>query len=272
MNSASGGIDQLGDLASPAKGVDNSFERCLGSIHGNSNMRYSQQSQEESCDNRFCISGGYVGNYGMSSDSIFQRLEALGLKQKDLADALDMSADKVSKIASGARQWRGDELQRALHWLCAKEEGFQIEADYPPDEISRAYLPVDILPSYAGMGGGGNGDGEVQTGLVPRTLIENELRAKVSDLLLIEARGDSMEPDFQHGDQILIDKRDRDPVQPGSFALWDGDAYVIKLVERIPQKRGFYRVFSANGRYTAAELSAEEIQIMGRPVWFARRL
>jgi len=241
-------------------------------VHGNSDMRYSQQSQEKSCDNRFCISSDYGGNWGMSIESIFKRLDALGLKQKDLADALDMSADKISKIASGARQWRGDEMHRALQWLCMKEEGVQVEADYPPSEIARDYLSVDILPSYAGMGGGGNGDGEVETGLVPRSLIENELRAKVSDLLLIEARGDSMEPDFQHGDQILIDKRDRDPVQPGSFALWDGDAYVIKLVERIPQKRGFYRIFSANNRYTAAEMSADEIKIMGRPVWFARRL
>ena len=81
-----------------------------------------------------------------------------------------------------------------------------------------------------------------------------------------------MEPDFYHGDQILIDKRDCDPVQPGSFALWDGDAYVIKVVERNPQKRGFYRIFSANERYSSAELSADDVQIMGRPVWFARRL
>ena len=145
----------------------------------------------------------------------------------------------------------------------------EVEAD---NDNRRDYLAIDVLPSYAGMGGGGSGEGEVQTGLVPRAFVENELRAKPTDLLLIEARGQSMEPDFLHGDQILIDKRDCNPIQPGSFALWDGDGYVIKLVERIPHKPGWYRIFSANGRYSSYEVDAEQITIMGRPVWFARRL
>jgi hypothetical protein len=150
--------------------------------------------------------------------------------------------------------------------------GFEIEADSPVGYVSPDYLAVDILPSYAGMGGGGSGEGDVGQALIPRRLVEDELRAKPTDLLLIEARGESMEPDFQHGDQILIDKRDRNPVQPGAFALWDGDGYVVKLVERIPRQAGRYRIFSANGRFSAYEVNADEVQIMGRPVWFGRRL
>lgn len=150
--------------------------------------------------------------------------------------------------------------------------GFEADADLPVAYNSPEYVAVDILPSFAGMGGGGNGDGDFGQALIPRSLIEDELRAKPTDMLLIEARGDSMEPDFVHGDQILIDRRDNNPVQAGSFALWDGDAYVIKLVERAPLRPGVYRVFSANGRYTPYEVEADQIQIMGRPVWFGRRL
>ena len=108
--------------------------------------------------------------------------------------------------------------------------------------------------------------------MVPRRLVVDELRASPKDLLLIEVRGDSMEPDFWHGDQILIDRRDRNPIQPGPFALWDGEAYVIKLVERVPGQRGVYRVFSVNERYSAYEIEDGEQVIMGRPVWFGRRL
>lgn len=149
---------------------------------------------------------------------------------------------------------------------------FGKDAEQPTPDGRRNYLPVDVLPSYAGMGGGGTGDGDLEQALVPRSLVEDELRAKPSDLLLIEARGESMAPDFLHGDQILIDKRDTNPVQPGSFALWDGDGYVVKLVERIPRERGRYRIFSANGRFSAYEVEEDEIRIMGRPVWFGRRL
>ncbi|WP_257540603.1 S24 family peptidase [Sphingobium sp. CFD-1] len=135
-----------------------------------------------------------------------------------------------------------------------------------------AYLPVEILPSFAGMGGGGTGEGDKAVAMVSRRLIEEKLRATPKDLLIIDVRGDSMAPDFLHGDQILVDRRDRDPVQPGPFALWDGDGYVVKLVERIPQRRGWYRVFSINERYTPYEVNGDEIRILGRPVWYAREL
>jgi phage repressor protein C with HTH and peptisase S24 domain len=122
------------------------------------------------------------------------------------------------------------------------------------------------------MGGGGSGEGDRVVAKLPRRLIEDELRGRASDFELIDVRGDSMEPDFQHGDQILIDRRDRDPRQPGPFALWDDDGYVVKLVERVPQRRGWYRIFSANSRYSAYEVEETETTILGRPVWFARRL
>lgn len=146
------------------------------------------------------------------------------------------------------------------------------EPELPPVDPQRDYLPVEVMPSFAGMGGGGTGEGDTEHALIPRRLIVDELRAKPSDLLLVEARGSSMEPDFRHGDQILIDRRDTNPAQPGAFALWDGDGYVIKLLERVPQRKGFLRVFSANDTYSAYEVDAEEIRIMGRPVWFGRRL
>ncbi len=150
--------------------------------------------------------------------------------------------------------------------------GFMIDADLPLAPSGKSYLSVEVLPSFGGMGGGGTGEGDTSTALVSRELIEDVLRAKPEDLLLIDVRGDSNEPEFLHGDQILVDRRDVNPVQPGFFALWDGDAYVVKLVERVPRKAGAYRIFSANSRYSEYEVSEDEIRIMGRPVWFARRL
>lgn len=148
----------------------------------------------------------------------------------------------------------------------------QLRPDLPAPPRSIDYLPIRILPTYAGMGGGGTGEGEIETGLVARRLIEDEFRGRAEDFDLINVRGDSMEPMFSHGDQLLIDRRDRNPVQPGPFAIFDGEAYVVKLVERVPGKRGFYRIFSANERYSESEVEETETTIMGRPVWFARRL
>lgn len=144
--------------------------------------------------------------------------------------------------------------------------------DLPSAATGLAYLPVDILPTFAGMGGGGSGEGDVEQALVPRYLIEDVFRGKPSDFVLVRTRGDSMAPDLEHDDEVLCDKRDTSPVQPGPFAIFDADegAYVIKNVEKLPGGR--IRIFSTNPKYSPAEVSREETHIIGRPVWFGRRL
>lgn len=151
-------------------------------------------------------------------------------------------------------------------------EDWHQRADLPASDDTIDYLPIEVLPTFGGMGGGGTGDGDPEKALVPRALIVDVLRGGASDFILINVRGDSMEPDFHHGDQILIDKRDTSPAQPGPFALWDGEwgEYVVKNVERMAG--GEVRVFSSNAKYSPAIVESEKTRIIGRPVWFGRRL
>lgn len=205
--------------------------------------------------------------------AILRRLDGMGLTQRELAEALDLDENKISKVRGGERLLKAGELVRANDWLDEREAArHQVRPDLPTAPDERAYVPVEVLPTFAGMGGGGTGDGDKVTALVPRALIVDELKGKPDDFLLIDVRGDSMEPDFRHGDQILIDKRDTSPAQPGPFALWDGDwgEYVVKNVER--QRAGTVRIFSTNQKYSQEAAPAEETRIIGRPVWFGRRL
>ena len=205
----------------------------------------------------------------MTPEAILVALKRLGVPHERIADAIGRDRTAATKMLGGKRTIKFSEIA-PLEALIAEYENAAGElVESTPD---REYIPVEIMPSFGGMGGSGTGDGDIEFGLVSRRLIEDELRAKPSDMLLIECRGSSMEPDFLHGDQILIDRRDTNPVQPGAFALWDGDGYVVKLVERVPQKLGIYRIFSANDRYSAYEVDAEQVRILGRPVWFGRRL
>lgn len=203
---------------------------------------------------------------------VFDRLERAGKSQRQLAEVLSIEENKISKVRAGERQFRGTELIRALKWLSSIEEGREVASDLPDDDPRVEYVEVEVLPTFAGMGGGGTGDGDRAMALVPRALIVDVLRGRPSDFLLIDVRGDSMEPDFRHGDQILVDKRDVSPAQPGPFALWDGDwgEYVVKNVERV--RSGEVRIFSSNPKYSQEAAPAEATRIIGRPVWFGRRL
>jgi len=228
-------------------------------------------SQPQICDNRVCPPVATIAKWGMDLETLKRRMDARGMRQIDLVAALGIDQDKVSKVFNGKRKWQPDELLKLLALFGDHDNSIE-HPDVPPVGRVGAYVDVPVLPSFAGMGGGGNGEGELATAKLPRELIEVQLRGRPADFELIDVRGDSMEPDFFHGDQILIDRRDRDPRQPGPFALWDDDGYVVKLVERVPGRRGWYRVFSANPRYSSYEIEENEATIRGRPVWFARRI
>lgn len=192
-----------------------------------------------------------------------------------IAKKIGAANTTINRFAKGNAQNRlGRDTLSKLKEAYPKFPPFALDADLPADsdEMERDYVMIAVLPSYGGMGGGGTGEGDRVMARLPRRLIEEELRGSPEDFELIDVRGDSNYPEFHNGDQILIDKRDRNPVQPGFFALWDGDGYVVKKVERVPQRRGWYRIFSANTQYREYEIEETETTIMGRPVWFARRL
>lgn len=212
----------------------------------------------------------------MSPEQILARLEALRVPRQAIADAIGLTRPQASKMFARTGTPRGmkaSEVAKLLD-LIAKWEGVRRaerdEVPLAPEGESQGYLPVEVLPTFAGMGGGGTGDGDVEHALVPRALIENVLRGRAGDFVLINVRGDSMEPKFHQDDQILVDRRDVAPTQPGPFALWDGDGYVVKNVERAPG--GKLRIFSTNPEYGSHEYDPDEIRILGRPVWFGRRL
>lgn len=268
MDRRNGGFNQTRHGGSSTQVTNDGF--CYGA-HVEPYAIIASQSQALSCDNRFCAPVANVAKGCVDLEILRRRMEARGIRQVDLAEALDLEQDKISKVFAGKRQWKAHEAMK-LAELLSDHDDSTLHPEVPPAGREGDYVDVPVLPSYAGMGGGGNGDGPKEIAKLPRTLVEDQLHGRAKDFELIDVRGDSMEPDFKHGDQILIDRRDRDPRQPGPFALWDDDGYVVKLVERVPGRRGWYRVFSANPRYSAYEIEEHEATIRGRPVWFARRI
>jgi hypothetical protein len=82
-----------------------------------------------------------------------------------------------------------------------------------------------------------------------------------------------MEPLLSSGDRILIDTSQRVPAPPGIFVIWDGMGLVAKRVEHIPNSDPPKVVIkSVNPEYQSYERIAEEVNVVGRVVWLARRL
>lgn len=246
-------------------------------VHDANHISIIATLQQQSCKKQTISShANCVGMTGLESDTAFIKdlCEWAKLKPSQLANAAGLTPTTILRPFKGEATTRLS--QPTLDKLKAKFPkfpGWRSEtSDQMEVDAGIAYESVEVLPTFGGMGGGGTGDGDPETALVPRALIRDILRGAPADFLLINVRGDSMEPDFHHGDQILVDRRDTSPAQPGPFALWDGEwgEYVVKNVER--SRAGEVRIFSSNPKYSAENAGSEQTRIIGRPVWFGRRL
>ena len=238
--------------------------------------------------------------HAMEHDWIRSRLKEVKKTQAGLARHLDVAPARINEIIDGNRTVKPHEAVGIADYL-----------DLPQSEVSRRLYGSDMLPGEAettkpaptptqklrgvpevdiraGMGGGGlasyhyepdsNGgmtaadDVRAEWGL-PDDYLRAELRVSPNQVRIIEVQGDSMEPTLRSGERVMVDLADTRPSPPGIFALWDGFGVVVKRLEHIPNSDpAALRISSDNTFHKEYERTAEEVRIIGRVVWAARRL
>jgi len=103
--------------------------------------------------------------------------------------------------------------------------------------------------------------------------LEGELRIRTEQAALVEVRGDSMEPTLSSGDKVMVDLSDLNVSQGGVFVVYDGDATVVKRVEKVyDATEPTIALISDNEKHRRYEVPAERVVIVGRVIWAARRL
>lgn len=142
--------------------------------------------------------------------------------------------------------------------------------------VPEGFVAVAEMDVRASAGPGAVHDGPEEASAVwlfPEAVVRHEIRARPDDLRVITVDGDSMEPLLASGDRILVDTSQRRPVPPGVFVIWDGMGLVAKRIEHVPNSEPAMVVLrSVNPEYASYERAAEEVSIVGRVVWAARRL
>jgi phage repressor protein C with HTH and peptisase S24 domain len=187
-------------------------------------------------------------------------------------DPTEVSQQVVSKFEQGKNK-RLPAWTRYIVPALEGSDGETKEDKHLHMALDDASVEIQVLPTFAGLGTGGTGDDDPGVMAFSRDLIERELRAPPSNLLAMVAEGNSMEPDFQGGDVILVDTRRLSLAQAGAFCLWDGDGHVIKYLEKVPDSEpARVRVISRNPLYDPHERLLEDLRIIGRVIWYGRRI
>lgn len=125
---------------------------------------------------------------------------------------------------------------------------------------------------------GDEGQAEVTTATQGKFLyfshhwVEENFGVPACKLRILEVHGDSMEPTLCNKDLVLLDLTKTLPSPPGIFALYDGVGLVLKRVEYVVYgKEPRLSIHSDNLRYVPYECGIEDVQVLGRVVWFSRK-
>lgn len=100
--------------------------------------------------------------------------------------------------------------------------------------------------------------------------IKNVMQVSAIDLFLMKVDGDSMEPTFEHGDMILVNRAQKKVVKDNVYVCRMDSLYVVKRIQRIPGNR--YRLTSDNELYhpIEADIADNRIEVIGRVCWLSR--
>lgn len=241
----------------------------------------------------------------MSIEWLKRALDETRISQAELAEAMGLSPDKVSKLLNGKRQLKADEMAAARAFFAARGrplvrsfdpddpdpvQSFEAEApdNLDPDGVPR--LPVDGIAEVdvrAGLGPGGElqvayrRDGEeVQAvdavkpdpWMFPPWFMRDVLRAKAKDILAIETQGDSMLPTIEPGAVVFVDTRHRIPSPDGVYAIRDRWGQIqVKRLETFGEVSPVIRIVSDNGG-RSVNVPADDVVIVGRVIAAWRRL
>ena len=145
--------------------------------------------------------------------------------------------------------------------------------------LAQPHLDIPFLDLAASAGAGAhvgvNDDGHDPANQLrfPRHWLQRLGGHSSSALRLISISGDSMAPRLEHDDLVMLDTSQKSPSPPGIFILHDGVGLVAKQIELIPNTQPqMLQIRSENPAYRTYRRCIDEVRIIGRVVWFGRRI
>lgn len=225
------------------------------------------------------LSRGAVGNWELGGGITLENLQRIADRTGASFDWLVSGAGEPPAVQKKAKSLVSSYDPDAPPELEAGGEEEPSETPRPVD------FPKDAIKELAVKAGMGTGqtitttykrDGkeikEVDAILddywrLPPHFVRSNLGAKISDLLVIECTGDSMEPTLRAGDRVIANTAHRKPSPDGLYAIRDSlGEIVVKRLEIFGKDPIRVRVISDNPRHGPKEWDLDEMEIVGKVV------
>lgn len=216
----------------------------------------------------------------LTIDEIREGLSRPGKTQKGLAAALGVDNSQISRLLAGKRHMRAQEIPIILGYLemggapgpgrtrTTIPEVVQIGGD------RFAMLPVYEASVSAGPGMEPKNEAPVHRIAFRADWLRTVTRGSISDLVVLNVEGDSMEPTLRQGDTVLVDMGQQRPQQKdGIYVIRTDGGLQVKRVAAHPVTGRITIISDNKEHYPAfADLAPEEVAVIGRVLWLGRHL
>lgn len=241
---------------------------------------------------------------------LYYAREAAGLTRSELVAKSGMTKQQLGRLENGGTRLRIDHVSPlASHLGYMPEEILFWDQRHPPTghhhpaadhhiESSDVLAPeperneeraVDARNvirealAFSGAGGGGvpsteeRHHGNYADPLKPEgwsfpSDFLREIGASASRLLMLELRGDSMEPTLGSGERVVADIWHKQPSPDGIYALRDAfGAIIVKRLQLVRTRPPRLKIISDNPNHPPEEVGLDEVEIVGKVLVALRR-
>lgn len=216
---------------------------------------------------------------------IQDRMDATGISQAEIARAIGVSPQAVSKIVRGGTH-QPQRIYQIARTLKTTPEYLLGETDDPSDsapsladtrgaltELPDGTVMIPMLDIGYSMGGGSVFEDYAQTAMIPfpREWLRPMIGGTFGDLFVARGEGDSMTPTILDSDFVIIDTAQKTITkQDRLWCLSYGDLGMIKRVRMQPD--GAALIISDNPAVENFTAYDGEVQTIGRVIWIGRRV
>lgn len=214
----------------------------------------------------------------MLAERLKKRMSEVGMSPREIAERSSVGRSFIYDILSGKSSNPTTIKLTAVAETLGVTVPFLINGEDEEEESNSGMQHFTSIPFIcASMGENGKAvigeDNKEGAHYFRSSWLRKRFNTKPSSLGMLYVRGDNMEPTLRHNDMVLLDLTQRSPSPPGVLALFDGIGIVIKRVALVPGSQPIrVRIKSDNNQYGFYEQELDEVDIIGRVLWYSREL
>ena len=177
-----------------------------------------------------------------------------------LARVLSLEPPAVSKILNGTRQIKAQEYNLMRQYF-----GLPIDGENAAVLSDNSYR-LDMLAGENTLQENPNESPE-NSWVIPAEILASRTKAPPNKIKIFSIKESFMEPEFRHGEHVLIDLSDNNPSPPGTFIISDGFGVMLRNCEYVPNSTPTEVRISANSQSFQSQILQEgDFEIIGRVI------